>query len=187
MAVGHGLRVALATIVLFAVAAAAQATAAPMSSQRVVGLERQLLAEVNEARAVRGLRALTVSPGLRATALTHSRAMLDGGFFAHESADGSDFAERLKKLYSPPPNGSWAVGENLYYSSVQPTAEETVQAWLTSASHRGILLSPHYREVGIGVVRSALAPGDFGNRPAWVVTADFGARTSRTAAATKHR
>ncbi len=175
------------SMVLFAMAAGAQAAASPTAAQRVVGLERQLLEAVNDVRATRGLKPLSVSPGLRATALAHSRAMLAGGFFAHESSDGSPFSERLKKLYAPRSGGSWTVGENLFSSSAEPTAEQTVRAWLSSPPHRGILLSTQYREVGIGVVRSDLAGGDFGDQPAWVVTADFGARASRGAASSKHR
>ncbi len=187
MAGRHVLRVAVATMLLFAAAAATQAAAAPTAGQRVVGLERELVVAVNDVRTARGLKPLSVSPGLRATALAHSRAMLAGGFFAHEPPDGIPFSERLRKLYPPPSSGAWMVGENLFASSVRPTAEQAVQAWLGSPSHRGILLSTQYREIGIGVVRSNLAGGDFGDQPAWVVTADFGARTSRTEAANKRR
>ena len=92
------------------------------------------------------------------------------------SPDGTPFVERLKKLYPPRPNAVWAVGENLYASSVEPTAADAIKAWLSSPPHRGILLSGQYRDLGLGIVRAAAAGGDFGGQPTWVVTADFGAR-----------
>ena len=170
------MRLAVGLTVLLALGAAAQAAASPSSVKRVVGLERALLGAVNEVRAEHGLRPLKASPGLRAAALSHSRSMIAAGTFAHESPDGTPFVERLKKLYPPRPNAVWAVGENLYASSVEPTAADAIKAWLSSPPHRGILLSGQYRDLGLGIVRAAAAGGDFGGQPTWVVTADFGAR-----------
>jgi uncharacterized protein YkwD len=102
--------------------------------------------------------------------------MLAHGFFAHDSPDGTPFSERLKEAYPPRPNAAWMVGENLFASSTPPTAEQAVEAWLASPPHRGILLSRRYLDVGLGIVRSPLAGGQFGDQPAWVITADFGAR-----------
>ena len=181
MAVRKVTRVVVAVMLLLAIGSAAQAAAAPTSTRRVVGLERQLLNAINETRSARGLRPLGVSPGLRAAALGHSRAMLAGGFFAHESPDGLGFPDRLKRAYPPKPNGAWTVGENLYASSVEPAAAAAVAAWLASPPHRGILLSRQFEDVGIGVVRAPVAGGDFGNQPAWAITADFGARGRTTA------
>ena len=45
-------------------------------------------------------------------AVGHSRSMLAERFFAHESRDGTQMAERVRRLY-PPLGGSWSVGENL--------------------------------------------------------------------------
>lgn len=187
MAGRHVLRTVVLAALVLAISAVTQAAAAPTTLQRVVGLERELLGEMNAVRAARGLHPLTVAPGLRASALSHSRAMLAHGFFAHESPDGTAFSERIKRTYAPRPSGFWAVGENLYSSSVQPTAANTVRAWLASPPHRGILLSAQYRDVGIGVVRSTLAGGEFGDLPTWVVTADFGSRAGRSAAGAKSR
>ena len=39
-------------------------------------------------------------------------AMLNQGFFSHESADGTSFASRLRRFYRPT-RGYWIVGENL--------------------------------------------------------------------------
>jgi uncharacterized protein YkwD len=177
MVAGHLSRAAVVLMLVLAIGAAAQAAAAPASGKRVIGLERQLIAAVNDARAMRGLQPLNSSPGLRVAALRHSRNMVAYGFFAHESPDGEPFSERLKQAYPPRPDAAWTVGENLYASSVAPTAEQAVKAWLASPPHRGILLSRRYRDLGLGVIRSALAGGDFGDRPTWVITADFGART----------
>lgn len=178
MLVRPAVRSVLVGALLLALVATAYAAASPASVQRATGLERALVGAVNDARAARGLRPLKVSPGLRAAALSHSRAMVAAGTFAHESPDGTHFADRIRKLYPPRPNAAWAVGENLYSSSNEPTAEDAVKAWLASPPHRGIVLSPVYRDFGLGIVRATAAGGDFGGQPAWVITADFGTRTN---------
>ena len=160
---------------LLAVLAAVPAAAAPTGSDRAPSLEQAVLREVNQARAVRGLRPLSLAPGLRAAAVAHSRAMLTGGFFQHESANGASFWQRIKRTYPQPARGTWSVGENLFMKSAEPTARETVETWLASPAHRSILLSGRWQDVGVGVIFGQ-AGGAFGGQPTWLVTADFGAR-----------
>ncbi|MFN0155697.1 MAG: CAP domain-containing protein [Gaiella sp.] len=159
---------ALAATVGFAPAAGAGAAA-------ITSSERSIVKEINRARTARGLRALRISPALSASADAHTDAMLTQGFFAHESADGTPFDKRIRSFYGQG-NKRWAVGENLLMSSEPLDAAAAVQAWLDSASHRKILLSPVWREVGIGANGASSVPGDFGGSSAWFATADFGAR-----------
>jgi uncharacterized protein YkwD len=160
---------------VLALLAVVPALAAPNGSDRVPSLEQALLREVNQVRAAHRLRPLALAPGLRASAVSHSRAMLTGGFFQHESADGSAFWIRIKRTYPQAPQGTWTVGENLFMKSAEPTAHETVETWLASPAHRAILLSARWREVGVAVVFGT-AGGTFGGKPTWLVTADFGSR-----------
>ena len=50
--------------------------------------------------------------------------------------------------------------------------------WLNSPPHRANLLQPKWREIGLGGVHAASAPGAFGGLPATILTADFGVRRS---------
>jgi uncharacterized protein YkwD len=155
--------------------AAIPAAASPTGSDRVATLEQAVLREMNQARATRGLKPLTLARGLRASAVAHSRAMLAGGFFQHESANGGSFWLRIKKTYPPPAHGAWSVGENLFMKSAEPTAHETVETWLASPAHRSILLSGRWKDVGVGVIFGQ-AGGVFGGTTTWLITADFGVR-----------
>ncbi len=166
----------LALALALAIAAAPTSGARPAGTQRLVAMEQGVVRELNRVRAARGLRSLVVTQGLQTAALAHSRTMLHGGFFEHEAPGGRPFGERIKRFYPPRVNEPWLVGENLFAKSAELTPQEAVAAWLESPPHRDIVLSSRFRDVGIGVMRSSLAGGDFGNQATWVVTADFGTR-----------
>jgi uncharacterized protein YkwD len=134
-----------------------------------------VVARINDQRGARGLKPLRVSRGLTAAATYHSREMGLNGFFEHESLNGAPFWKRLERFY-PAGRGSWAVGENIFYESPDTTARSTVHEWMTSVPHRENILSPEWREIGIGAAHFASAKGTFGGSSVTIVTADFGAR-----------
>lgn len=147
------------------------------AKERLQAIELSIVARLNATRAARGLRPLALSVDLQSAALAHSRSMLDNGYFEHESRDGSPFSLRLRRFYSPAGFRSWSVGENLLYTTGDPNAAKVVKAWLASPPHRDNLLSPQWREVGVGAVHAGSAGGAFGGSNTVVVTMDFGART----------
>jgi uncharacterized protein YkwD len=167
---------ALLGLLVLGLALVSSSRAGPSSMERLTTLEPQIVREINRVRDEQGLRPLKVSTALRATALGHTQAMLRGGFFDHTWPDGTTVSDRIQPSYPMRPNRVWTVGEVLFATSGTLTPREAVTRWLASPSHREILLSPTWRDVGIGVVRSPLARGDFGNLPATAATADFGAR-----------
>ena len=175
-----GLMLAL-TGALAGTARAADAT--PASVERMQALDGAILTELNATRAAHGLRPLTVSPQLEEAAVAHSREMLDGGFFAHDSPGGASFVQRLKRFYTPSGYSSWSAGENLIYNSAAMDANEAIQVWLDSPPHRQNMLDPTWREVGIGSLHAASAGGAFGGDPTWVITMDFGTRSGGATAA----
>lgn len=164
------------TLLALTVVATPTSGAGSGSTQRLTGVEQGVVRELNRVRAARGLRPLVVVPGLQVAAVVHSRAMLQGGFFEHESPGGRPFWERIKRTYPPLPTDPWLVGENLFAKSAELSPQEAVAAWLASPPHRDIALSAQFRDVGVAVVRSPSAGGAFGNQATWVVTADFGIR-----------
>ena len=146
------------------------------SVTRIVTLESSVIREINEVRASHGISRLTRSSALSRTAVGHSVAMATGGFFTHESQDGTPFWRRLKQLYSPHTRG-WTVGENLaMFGGTPPTASGIVSAWMASPPHRANLLRAVFREAGVGIVFNPTAGGVFGGGPTWVITLDVGRR-----------
>lgn len=149
-------------------------------TQRLTALESAVVREVNRVRVTRGLKPLRQAPSLRTAARGHTKSMLDFGFFGHDSADGTAFSQRIKRYYTSRGWQSWSVGEALLASPTRQTEASTiVSAWMDSPPHREIILSPSWRDVGIGALYAPLAPRAFGNAEAVAVTADFGARTGK--------
>jgi uncharacterized protein YkwD len=174
----RALLISAATALALLAVTPAATPAAPQSgiAQRAQALETAIGREVNVLRSERGLRQLAGSTQLRLAASSHSKAMLDHGFFAHESPDGTPFSERLRRFY-PARSGYWTVGENLaMVGSADPIARELVDLWMASPHHRSNLLNPDWREFGLGVRFSPAAQGTFGGMATWVVTLDLGSR-----------
>ena len=175
------------TLAAFAVVLAAILAAAPTAAPAQVGkverrvtLEAAVVKALNQVRSEAGLKPLRSSPSLRSAARGHSEAMLEQGFFGHESADGTAFSERIRRHYTNRGWRMWSVGEALLASEGTTVAPEgIVEAWLESPPHRAIILSPTWRDAGIGALYTADAPKAFGGTPTIVVTADFGVRVGR--------
>jgi uncharacterized protein YkwD len=109
--------------------------------------------------------------------------MLQHGFFGHESRDGTSFSVRIRRHYSTRGWNSWSVGETLLANQGgEIDAAAVVESWLTSPPHRKVILSPAWRDTGIGVLFASPAPAVFGGTEAVVVTADFGLREGRASA-----
>jgi uncharacterized protein YkwD len=51
-----------------------------------------------------------------------------------------------------------------------------VRIWLASPAHRAVLLTPAWRELGVGVVRAERATGVYASQDVYVVAVEFGAR-----------
>ena len=141
---------------------------------RLAALEPQVLAAINDLRRAQGLAPLQLSPALSLAAGEHSLSMAEHGYFEHSSLDGSPFTSRVVALYAPGAK-RWSVGENLVWASPGLSARKVLDLWLASPPHRATLLSPAWRDVGLGAVR-AVAGGVYGGRVVTILTADFGVR-----------
>jgi len=137
-------------------------------------LEEQVLAAINELRQEHGLVALRLNPQLAATARQHSLSMAKHGYFEHTSLDGSAFWKRDRKYGGH--SRLWALGENLAWGSPGLSAHQALKLWLASPTHRENLLSPAWREIGLGAVHAVGARGVYDGRDATILTADFGVR-----------
>jgi uncharacterized protein YkwD len=130
---------------------------APPPAERLASVsneETALLEQVNRERAKAGQQPLKLSARLAVIARGHSYDMAIRHYFSHNSPDGGGPADRIRGVglaYEQ-------IAENIYMEgfpepSLMP--ERAVKGWLTSPPHRENMLSPAFRETGIGVARSS--------------------------------
>lgn len=136
--------------------------------------EKRTLKLHNQTRAANGLAKLCVQPQLTKAARSHSKEMLDKGYFAHESFNGETVEARLVRFgYTFSGFSFWKYGENIYNGfGTSASADSAFAWWMNSAGHRANILDPDYREVGIGV-RTGTFQGNAGTN---MYTVDFGVR-----------
>jgi uncharacterized protein YkwD len=176
-----GVAVAIALLTLtISGAAAASASSNPAFARSpklaMAALEEAVVARINQVRRGRGLRPLQMNQRLAAAADFHSKDMGRRGYFEHDSANGTVFWRRIERFYPSRGFRSWTVGENLLWASDSYGAAFAVREWMASPPHRQNILSRDWREVGIGAVFFAQAPGQYRGRPVTILTADFGSR-----------
>ncbi len=143
---------------------------------RIVDLEKKVHALINRERKQHGLEPLEFDHALVVIARKHSRDMSARKYFDHFSPEGHDFAYRYKKagyscaitvgrtIYTGAENialnnlydsVTTVNGEAFYdWNSEDRIAETTVQGWMKSPGHRKNILTPVWRNEGIGVVIS---------------------------------
>lgn len=159
-------------------AAQASPQARPFSVSATPSLGRMLLAEVNKARRANGLRGLTYSARLTQAGTEHARALAAAGMFTHNwPTTGRLFGSWIRGFYPAAGYRSWMAGENLLWASPGFAAADAVQQWLESPTHRRVMLTRSWRELGIGVVSAVAAPGAYGGRDVQIAAAEFGLRS----------
>jgi uncharacterized protein YkwD len=182
----HGRRSLLAVLPVAIACAVAFSGAPPATAEsRAVrttltaqnALERPVLAAINAERRRHGLRPLRMSTQLARAADAHARAMGAGGFFAHESSDGTSASTRIRRYYPVGGYSRWLTGETLLWRSPGLDASQALAMWLSSPPHRRVILTAGFRDIGIAAVRVTQAPGAFGGRDVTILVADFGARS----------
>lgn len=106
--------------------------------------EAQLLAMLNRTREEHHLAPLVMSEPLHRVARHHSHDMAVQGYVGHRSRQGESFLTRLSGVVPP---GTF-VGENVTAAATVTSAHA---AFMHSPGHAENVLSPTFREVGIGV------------------------------------
>lgn len=133
---------------------------------------------LNAERATQGLGALSENAQLDASSLPYSQRMVAESFFAHQSPDGGTLVGRLTAV-GYVQGDDWIVGENLAWGQGPlSTPSQIVAAWMNSTGHRENILSPDYREIGLGVALGTPPDHTWGA----TYTTDFGTRRAATAA-----
>jgi uncharacterized protein YkwD len=172
--------VGAALLVAPAVAAAAVVGGPSAASSGLTArssLDQEILAQINRVREGHGLNPLRLARSLAVAAIDHSQEMAEGGFFGHDSADGSAYWERIRRFYRWMGFSRWAVGENVFWASPDASALEVVQDWMRSPPHRRILLYPGWRDLGVAAIHDSRTPGAYQGLEVTIVTVDFGARS----------
>ena len=134
-----------------------------------------VLCLVNRARSSGGEVPLQPNGDLHEAAQGHSTDMVLGDYFEHISPGGSTPLDRMRASgYLSQTNGSWEIGENIAFGTLQQATPQAVMArWMASPGHRANILDAGYRDTGIGVCAhppTSLAGGGHGA----VYTQDFG-------------
>lgn len=155
---------------------AASALATSRSERSLTTLNRQVRAAVNRFRAAHGLVPLRDSRQLDRSARQHSLEMGKDGYFAHSSADGTSFWQRIQHYYGSRNHGYWSVGENLLWAAPNVSAGHAMKLWIASPEHLRNLMSPQWRQIGVSAVHVVRAPGVFHGLPVTIITTDFGVR-----------
>ncbi|HSS40861.1 MAG TPA: CAP domain-containing protein [Polyangia bacterium] len=119
--------------------------AVPQGPADPVAAERELVELVNRDRVRAGLPALIVDPRLTAIARAHSQDMADHDFVGHVSPRTGTAMDRVRRTGLHPE----LVLENVGRAY---GASEAESGFLSSPGHRGNLLDPHARRLGVGVV-----------------------------------
>src|SRR5690606_714261 len=93
----------------------------------VTDVELRVTARINEVREEHGVAPLELNPDLVAVARAYSCRMADEDFFAHESPDGDNVADRIADAGI----SYRVVGENLAYAEgSQPRIERVIDGWM---------------------------------------------------------
>ena len=167
---GHARRyavLALAALGLAVPAAAPQAAAAACKHRYAHPanatqdqIKDATLCLLNRRRAAHGIRKLRHNQRLAKAARAHAADMVRRDYFAHTAPGGVSFVDRIMRQDYVSPGQGWTVGENLAWGSYRlATPKAIVRSWMHSSGHRANILNRRFREIGIGVVRGAPAPG----------------------------
>jgi uncharacterized protein YkwD len=150
---------------------AANATPAKAAMRTMV---RATLCVLNAQRGRHGLRPLKLNKRLSKAARRHARDMARRKYFDHDSLGGGTFVDRIRRTGYLRGARSWFVGENLAWGTLERSAPRAItKMWMGSPGHRANILSPSFREVGIGLAYGA--PVRVGGAPAATYATDFGA------------
>ena len=136
----------------------ASSTAADASD---AALAQEVLAQINTARRVAGLPALTMSAGLVRSAAAHNAVMAGGCGLSHQCSGESDLGKRISAQ-----GVKWtAAGENIGQGGPEPSSPEAIVSMAKQLTtdmlaetapndgHRKNILSTSFKHAGIALYR----------------------------------
>lgn len=136
------------------------ARSAPKCTNRDVPFEsapakarKALVCEIDRVRARRDVGRLRDNALLVRASRRHASDMVQRLYFSHTTPGGAGPTDRARRVGYVKDSCSWRIGEVLAWGvAARSTAGATVKAWMDSPSHRRILVSRRYDELGTGMV-----------------------------------
>lgn len=136
----------------------------------------------NEERQKAKVALLNSNQQLATAAQRHADDMVARQYFAHDTLDGVDPFDRMKRAGYISSDFMWNAGETIAWASGSYTTPRSVMnSWLKSTSQRLTLLAPDFRQIGVGIALGAPVARDANASPAVTYTVDYGWRLSKTA------
>lgn len=162
-----------ATLILPAGASAACTGAdAPVTRAALPQARQAVLCLHNQIRRAHQLPLLRANTDLGRAATRYSGQMVRSRFFDHVSPTGSTLLGRVKATSYLSTSFGYALGENIAWGeSYLSTPRSIMRGWMKSPGHRHNILTPGYRDLGIGIALGT-PTGTLGA----TYTADFGTR-----------
>jgi uncharacterized protein YkwD len=187
----HGPRTLTAVVMAacaFALTGAAPASAACANEDTIPTAENlELIREAviclhNQARDEKKLAWLERDGRLTAAADRHAQDMVAQGYFAHDSLDGVDPFDRMRRTGYIGRGIVWNAGETIAWASGSyATPKSVVDAWMGATTKRLTMLAPDFRDIGVGIALGAPVERDPGAAPAVTYTVDYGWRITQRA------
>jgi uncharacterized protein YkwD len=179
-------RVALATSLALCAPGSAYAAGACQGADALPGqasdavVRSATLCLMNSQRSAHAVAGLRAHSALASAAGRYARQMVSERFFAHTSPRGSTLTSRIRDTTYLRGAPGWSVGENIGSGSgTMATPRAIVEAWMESPGHRANLLSPCFRDVGIGIA-AGMPAESAGAGSAGTYVTDFGRRSARS-------
>ena len=113
-------------------------------------LSNQMAQILNEERVINNLLPLEFNQSISLVAKAYAIEMYTKGFWCHKNPENGEFAsDRLDNAGIP----YQLIGENL---AITPTLQSGHRSLMSSNSHRGTILDPNYKRLGLAVVSGPL-------------------------------
>jgi uncharacterized protein YkwD len=122
-----------------------------------------LLMKINAIRLAQGLPLVSSDAELTRAAQRHAEEIAARGELSHTGTDGARVGERLDRVGYP----YVLAVENLASGTLD--ADDTLERWLDSPSHRVNLLSAATRQAGVGYIEVPVSDWRIAYRSYWVL------------------
>ncbi|MGH2838085.1 MAG: CAP domain-containing protein, partial [Thermoleophilaceae bacterium] len=175
----------LAASCAFVLGGAAQASAACLNedaiptAENIEAIRTAFICLHNEEREKASAAVLRADSRLLTAAQKHAEDMVADGYFGHDTPDGINPFDRMRREGYLGRGFVWNAGETIAWASgSRATPRSVMDSWLDSTSQRLTLLAPDFRHIGVGIALGAPVERDPGASPAVTYTIDYGWRTS---------
>ena len=108
---------------------------------------------INRVRAAYHLRPLRPNRELQAVAVAQTHNMVRRDYFADNPPSGQTLAARIAASRYLAHAARFSTAQNIGWGTVREASPaRMLEAWMASPPHRQVILTPAYRDAGVGVV-----------------------------------